>query len=54
MKFVKLVKGKEAAAFDLPEELCDEVDFTMEKLEDNTIIFEKASQVYELEEENKS
>jgi hypothetical protein len=31
------------AAFDLPEEFSDEVDFTMEKLEDKTIILEKAN-----------
>ena len=48
---MKLVKGGMAAAFDLPEEFSDEIDFTMAKLEDQTVIFEKASEVYELEEE---
>ena len=32
VKFVKLVVGRQAAAFDVPEELANDIEFTMAEL----------------------
>lgn len=49
VKFVKLVKGRQAAAFDVPEEFTNEIEFRMAEINSNFIL-EKANSVVEFEE----
>ena len=41
MKFVKLVKGRQAAAFDVPEEFTNEIEFRMAEINSNFILEKK-------------
>lgn len=50
---MKIVKGRQAAAFDIPEDFVNDLEFTLAEL-NSSVVVEKATEVVEFDEGNQA